>query len=103
MPKDTKEQLEEQKARARLLCAAYRAVLGRDGNRSPQQQVVWEDMQRRGYRFRSTMVADEHGHVDALRITQAEGCRIFQLQTEEFIARASESDEPKQPPKARTE
>jgi hypothetical protein len=100
---DTKEAQAEALARARLVCAAYRRVLGRDGARTPEQQIVWDDMQARGYVRRSTIAQHTPGRVDPLLMAQAEGCRIYHLQTQEFIARASESDEPTQPPKARTE
>lgn len=103
MAADTKEAQATAKARARIVCAAYRRVFGRDGARTPEQDIVWADLQHRGYIRRSTMVANVKGDVCALRTAQAEGCRIFQLQTQEFIARASESDEPTQPPQARTE
>lgn len=100
---DPAEEQAAQRAAVRLLASAYRAVFGRDGARTPQQELVWDDMQRRAYMRRPTMVADAKGQVCALRMAQAEGQRIFQLQTEQFIARASESDEPTQPPMARKE
>lgn len=86
----------------RLLCLAYTQVLGRDGKRSPAQELVWRDMQARGYAKRTTMVPDAKGAVSELRMAQAEGCRIFHLQTQEFIDRALEAGEPTQA-KARTE
>jgi hypothetical protein len=91
------------KERARRLLLAYRQVLGRDGQRTPAQEIVWRDMEARGYKRRTTMVADKAGRICSKRMAQAEGCRIFHLQTEEFITRASESDEPKPTPQARTE
>jgi len=99
------KQDEEAKARVKLLLLAYARVFGVDrARRDPAQRLVWADMMKRGYLQRTTMVSDAKGEVCALRMAQAEGCRIFLLQIEEFIERASAVDEltPKSP-KARTE
>ena len=103
MPKPSKEDIAKGREAAAALCRAYRQVLGRDGARTPAQELVWRDMERRGYRYRSTMVKNEAGQVDGLLIAQAEGCRIYHLQTEEFIARAEGAGEVSTPTQARKE
>lgn len=65
--------------RARI-AQAYARVLGTDDNsRTNDQRVVWLDMERRGYIRRPTLVADGAGHLCPLRLAQAEGMRMFQL------------------------
>lgn len=93
-----KERREEEKRRndeaTRRLLLAYAQVFGRPGHRTPAQEIVWADMERRGYRYGTTIVPHkETGKVEPINVGVAEGCRIFHLQTEEFIARASTGGE----------
>lgn len=98
MASTLKERREEEKRRndeaTRRLLLAYAQVFGRSGHRTPAQQIVWADMERRGYKFSTTMVPDANtGAIDPQRMSSAEGCRIFHLQTEEFVARAERATE----------
>lgn len=86
--------------RARI-AQAYARVLGTDDrNRNSDQRVVFEDMERRGYIRRPTLVADTQGHLCPLRLAQAEGMRMFHLDTKLLIHEGHNQD-PEAKPKQR--
>lgn len=69
----------------RRKCAAYLAVFGRDGERTPAQKIVMDDMEARGYIHQSTMVPNKEGIVQDMKMEAAEGMRIHVLQTKNLI------------------
>jgi hypothetical protein len=89
----TQEAEAARKAEVARLALAYRAVFGREGHRTPAQELVWANLEHLAYRHRSTMVPDKNGALCALRTSQAEGQRILFLQIEELVRRASAEDE----------
>ncbi len=50
--------------------------------------MVWADMEHRGYIHRSTAVALPDHSVLPCKMEIAEGCRIFQLDTQRHLSRA---------------
>lgn len=87
----------EAQAKFERLCLAYARVLGEEGHRNGDQDLVMADMEHRGYIHRSTMVpAADSGQCEH-RITSAEGQRIFVLNTKDFIRRARASEKKRKP------
>jgi hypothetical protein len=84
------------------LALAYAVVFGRDAeHRTEAQKLVMEDMERRGYLHRSTAVPMPSGEVQPLKMELAEGCRIFMLDTQRLISRATLAGQTKQKPKTK--
>lgn len=84
------------------LALAYALVFGKDAaTRSAEQRAVWADMEARGYIHRSTAVALTSGEVLLVKMEIAEGMRIFQLQTQHFVSRASLVGDKKPKPKSK--
>ena len=71
------------------LALAYSVVFGKDdAHRTDAQRLVWQDMERRGYFYRSTAVPGPDAHVLPVKMEIAEGMRIFFLDTLTLVARA---------------
>lgn len=85
----------EAQIRHERLCLAYARVLGQDGARSTDQDLVMADMEHRGYLHRSTMIPDASGGQCEHRISSAEGQRIFVLNTKNLIRGAKLSEKKK--------
>lgn len=84
------------------LALAYAQVLGRDdAHRTEAQRLVMQDMERRGYLYRSTAVPLASGEVQTVKMEIAEGCRIFLLDTLNLISRAK-PEKKKQKPTVKT-
>jgi hypothetical protein len=80
------------------LAHAYAVVFGRDDeHRTDAQRMVWQDMEHRGYIHRSTAVALPDQSVLPCKMEIAEGCRIFQLDTQRHIHRAKSLGTVKKP------
>lgn len=91
----TKDQ-EEARRKYRELCAAYAKVFGvDDSSRSVEQRKVFADMERRGYIYTPTMVPNNDGMVQEMKMECAEGMRIFMLETNKFIKDAQRPQKPK--------
>lgn len=84
------------------LVLAYATVFGRDEeHRTEAQRLVMQDMERRGYLYRSTAVPLATGEVQTVKMEIAEGCRIFLLDTLNLISRAK-PEKKKQKPTVKT-
>lgn len=79
-PKKKLTELQRQKLR---LARAYKAVLGSEENRSTNQQLVWEDMEKRGYL--KTPVHNPQGVLDVNLGLINEGKRRFHIGTIGYI------------------
>lgn len=84
------------------LALAYAVVFGRDAeHRTDAQRMVWQDMERRGYFYRSTAVPGPDAHVLPVKMEIAEGMRIFFLDIINLVARASTLGTQKNKPKVK--
>lgn len=71
---------------------AYAEVLGLNArSRTPAQKIVWDDFEKRGYMRRPTLTVID-GALCPLRLAQAEGTRIFHLDTMMILNRAAKVD-----------
>jgi hypothetical protein len=76
---------EQQEAFAQL-ALAYAHVFGLDGKRMIHQQLVWDDLQKRGYMRSSTIIASSQGACDPFRFAVAEGRRQMVLELESILS-----------------
>ena len=84
------------------LALAYAVVFGRDAeHRTDAQRLVWQDMQRRGYFYRSTAVPGTDGNVTSVKMEIAEGMRIFFLDVINLVDRAQTLGTQKTKPKVK--
>jgi len=91
-------EIEKHQAAQKRLDRAYAALFGADpAKRTEDQRLVWADMQHRGYIHRTTLIPDGEGKLESIRVEAAEGMRLFQLQTQDKITRATApvSEKPK--------
>jgi len=72
----TEGQRENAINKAKLL-RAYAKVFGTDGNRSIDQQSVWDDMTERAGIWKHDVIISNTGHIDPIRMNILGGQRLF--------------------------
>jgi hypothetical protein len=84
------EDLEEIAKKERLL-GAYLELFGQDEkSRDPNQLLVWQDLEIRGYEWQTTAIPKADGRVDPLSMGHAEGARALFLYIKTNVKVASE-------------
>ncbi len=76
-------------AQERRRAIAYAAVFGTPGKRSDAQKIVWDDMERGSFAYRSTMATDDKGAVDPLKMAANEGRRSWLNEIRDFIRQST--------------
>jgi hypothetical protein len=88
-PDDVKKLDAAKKAQERRRAIAYATVFGTPGKRTDAQKIVWDDMERGSFAFRSTMAVDEGGRVDPMKMAANEGRRSWLNEIKDFIRQST--------------